>query len=116
MAIGSHGANRATVAIGPALPWATLRNVTASVGSALACQVATVARPPVINQFLRPCGDLLAVSPIGLDHAREQSAHSCRVRFRNLGILIASPSSIEIALNRNAQSQHEVEECPVRPL
>ena len=85
-------------------------------GSALACQVATVARRLVINQFLRPCGDLLAVSPIGLDHAREQSAHSCRVRFRNLGILIASPSSIEIALNRNAQSQHEVEECPVRPL
>ena len=73
MASGSGGANRAAVAIGPALPQAALRNAMASVRSALACQVATVARPPVIDQFLRPCRDLLTVSPIRLDRAREQS-------------------------------------------
>ena len=85
-------------------------------GSALACQVATVARPPVINQFLRSCRDLFAVSPIRLDHAREQSAHSRRARFRNIGILTVGPSSIEVALNGNAQPQSEIEKCPVRPL
>ena len=73
-------------------------------------------RPPVINRFPRPCRDLSAGSPIRLDHAREQSAHRCRVRFRNLGILIASPSSVEIPSKRNAQPQSEIEECPVRPL
>ena len=72
MASGSGGANRAAVAIGPALPQAALRNATASVRSALACQVATVARPPVIDQFLRPCRDLSAGSPFRLDHGREQ--------------------------------------------
>ena len=73
MTSGSGGAKRAAVAIGLALPQATLRNAMANVRSALVCQVATVARPPIINQFLGPCRDLVAVSPIRLDHAREQS-------------------------------------------
>ena len=76
-------------------------------------------RPPARQSSIGSCGPaetLLQCHRSGWVTHGSSRAHSCRVRFRNLGILIASPSSIEIPLNRNAQPRNEIEKCPARPL
>ena len=117
----SGATKRAAAVIGLALPRSTLGNDLASVRSALARQIATVARPQCSMSYRGSAPgslsyrDLSAASPIRLDRAREQSAHSCQIRFGNLGIRIADPSSIEIPLNQKAEPQSQIEKCPVRP-